>query len=53
VGERLLLTVGHRFEEIETELEKPAGTIRITATDYRERRRGAYRRVDWERETRF
>jgi DNA-binding transcriptional LysR family regulator len=40
-GERLLLTVGHRFEEIETELqalselrEKPAGTIRITATDY-------------------
>ncbi|HEX5606591.1 MAG TPA: LysR family transcriptional regulator [Candidatus Binatia bacterium] len=41
VGERLLLTVGHRFEEIEAELqalselrEKPAGTIRITATDY-------------------
>src|SRR5215468_4158660 len=40
-GERLLLTVGHRFEEIEAELEalselreKPAGTIRITATDY-------------------
>jgi len=40
-GERLLLTVGHRFEEIETELEalselreKPVGTIRITATDY-------------------
>jgi DNA-binding transcriptional LysR family regulator len=40
-GERLLLTVGHRFEEIETELEglselreKPAGTIRITTTDY-------------------
>lgn len=39
-GERLLLTVGHRFEEIEAELEalselrdKPAGTIRITATD--------------------
>jgi DNA-binding transcriptional LysR family regulator len=39
-GERLLLTVGHRLEEIETELEalselrdKPAGTIRITATD--------------------
>ena len=40
-GERLLLIVGHRFEEIEDELEalielreKPAGTIRITATDY-------------------
>lgn len=40
-GERLLQTVGHRFEEIEAELEalgelrdKPVGTIRITATDY-------------------
>ena len=40
-GERLLRTVAPRFEEIETELkalselrEKPAGTIRITATDY-------------------
>jgi DNA-binding transcriptional LysR family regulator len=40
-GERLLQTVGNRFEEIEAELEalselrdKPAGTIRITATDY-------------------
>jgi DNA-binding transcriptional LysR family regulator len=40
-GERLLATVGHRFEAIESELEslselreKPAGTIRITATDY-------------------
>src|SRR5882724_8499018 len=40
-GERLLLTVGHRFEEIEAELEalselrdKPAGTIRITSIDY-------------------
>lgn len=40
-GERLLTTVGHRFEEIEAELEalselreKPAGTIRITAIDY-------------------
>jgi DNA-binding transcriptional LysR family regulator len=40
-GERLLATVGPRFEEIETELEalselrdKPAGTIRITATEY-------------------
>ena len=41
VGERLLHTVAPRFEEIEAELaalgdlrEKPAGTIRITATDY-------------------
>ena len=40
-GERLLQTVGHRFEEIEAELEalselrdKPTGTVRITATDY-------------------
>src|SRR5882762_1290545 len=40
-GERLLQTVGPRFEEIEAELaaltelrDKPAGTIRITATDY-------------------
>jgi DNA-binding transcriptional LysR family regulator len=40
-GERLLHTVGPRFDEIEAELaalselrEKPAGTIRITATDY-------------------
>ena len=40
-GKRLLRTVGPRFEEIDTELaalselrEKPAGTIRITATDY-------------------
>jgi DNA-binding transcriptional LysR family regulator len=40
-GERLLDTVGPRFEEIETELEalsdfrdKPAGTIRITAGDH-------------------
>jgi DNA-binding transcriptional LysR family regulator len=40
-GERLLRTVGPRFAEIEAELEalrelreKPAGTIRITATDY-------------------
>jgi DNA-binding transcriptional LysR family regulator len=39
-GERLLLTVGPRFEEIEAELaalsalrEKPAGTIRITAAE--------------------
>jgi DNA-binding transcriptional LysR family regulator len=41
VGERLLETAGHHFEEIEAALEalrelreKPAGTIRITATDY-------------------
>src|SRR5579863_2880100 len=40
-GERLLQTVGPRFDEIETELvglselrEKPAGTIRITATEH-------------------
>src|SRR5438105_10392880 len=40
-GERLLQSVGHRFEEIEAELEalselrdKPAGTIRITATEH-------------------
>ncbi len=41
-GERLLQTVGPRFEEIDIELEalselrdKPAGTIRITAGDAR------------------
>jgi DNA-binding transcriptional LysR family regulator len=41
VGERLLHTAGPRLEQIEAELaalselrEKPAGTIRITATDY-------------------
>jgi DNA-binding transcriptional LysR family regulator len=40
-GERLLRTAAPRFEEIEDELkalselrDKPAGTIRITATDY-------------------
>src|SRR5258707_396689 len=40
-GERLLNSVGPRFEEIEADLEalsefreKPAGTIRITAIDY-------------------
>jgi DNA-binding transcriptional LysR family regulator len=40
-GERVLTNVGHRFDEIEAELkalselrEQPAGTIRITATDY-------------------
>ena len=47
VGERLLHTIGPRFEEIETELravselrEKPAGTIRITASPPRSRQRG-------------
>jgi DNA-binding transcriptional LysR family regulator len=40
-GERLLNTLGPRFDEIEAELaalselrDKPAGTIRITATEY-------------------
>jgi DNA-binding transcriptional LysR family regulator len=40
-GERLLHTLGPRFEEIDAELaalselrERPAGTIRITASDY-------------------
>jgi DNA-binding transcriptional LysR family regulator len=40
-GERLLNSVGPRFEEIDAELaalselrDRPAGTIRITATDY-------------------
>jgi DNA-binding transcriptional LysR family regulator len=40
-GERLLRTLGPRFEEIDAELqavresrEKPAGTIRMTATEY-------------------
>src|SRR5271157_3492099 len=40
-GERLLHTLGPRFDEIDAELaalselrEKPAGTIRITATEY-------------------
>jgi len=40
-GERLLRTVGPRFDEIEAELaavrelrEKPAGTVRITATEF-------------------
>src|SRR5256885_16505221 len=40
-GERLIQAAGHRIEEIEAELEalselrdKPAGTIRITATEY-------------------
>ena len=40
-GERLLLTIGPKFDEMDVELgalselrEKPAGTIRITATEY-------------------
>src|ERR1700733_4995728 len=40
-GERLILTVGPRFEEIDAEIvalsalrEKPAGTIRITAGEH-------------------
>src|SRR5215216_5427649 len=40
-GERLLRSIGPRFDEIEVELaavrelrEKPAGTIRITATEF-------------------
>jgi DNA-binding transcriptional LysR family regulator len=40
-GERLLATISPRFDDIETEIaalsalrERPAGTIRITATDY-------------------
>src|SRR5918999_3019419 len=40
-GERLLQSVGHYFENMETELErlselrdKPAGTIRITSADH-------------------
>src|SRR5205814_8869190 len=53
-GERLLHTIGPRFEEIETGLEglselreKPAGTIRITATDY------AVETILWPKLTRF
>src|SRR5689334_19611333 len=40
-GERLLQAIGHRFDEIEAELDaltdlrdKPAGTVRITCGDY-------------------
>lgn len=40
-GERLLNAIGHRFDEIESELDeltelrdKPAGTVRITCGDY-------------------
>src|SRR3954454_4769291 len=53
-GERLLHTVGPRLEEIEAELaalselrEKPAGTIRIKATDY------AIETVLWPKLTKF
>src|SRR5438094_6113313 len=53
-GERLLHTIGPRFAEIESELaalsefrEKPAGTIRITATDY------AVETLLWPKLTRF
>ena len=53
-GQRLLHTIGPRFEEIESELaalsefrEKPAGTIRITATDY------AVETILWPKLTRF
>ena len=53
-GERLLHTIGPRFEEIESELaalsefrEKPAGTIPITATDY------AVETILWPKLTRF
>ena len=53
-GERLLHSIGPRFEEIQAELdalsefrEKPAGTIRITATDY------AADTILWPRLTKF
>jgi len=53
-GERLLHTIGPRFDEIESELaalselrEKPAGTIRLTATDY------AVETILWPKLTRF
>jgi DNA-binding transcriptional LysR family regulator len=53
-GERLVGTVGPRFKEVEAELEaltalreKPAGTIRITATDY------AADTILWPKLTRF
>jgi len=53
-GERLLHTLGPRLEEIDAELaalselrEKPAGTIRITATDY------AADTILWPKLTRF
>src|SRR5213078_4712217 len=53
-GERLLQSVGPRVEEIEAELaavselrEKPAGTIRITATEY------AIETILWPKLTKF
>lgn len=53
-GERLLGAIAPRFEEIEAEIvalselrEKPAGTIRITATDY------AVETILWPKLTRF
>src|ERR1700719_3371935 len=53
-GERLLHTISPRFEEMESEcaalselLEKPAGTIRITARDY------AVETILWPKLTRF
>jgi DNA-binding transcriptional LysR family regulator len=53
-GERLLHTIGPHFEEIEAEVaalselrEKPAGTIRITATDY------AIETILWPKLTKF
>ena len=53
-GERLLHTIGPRFEEIESEIaalselrEKPTGTIRVTATDY------AVEAILWPKLTRF
>jgi DNA-binding transcriptional LysR family regulator len=40
-GERLMLAIGHRFDEIEAEMDvltamrdKPAGTVRITCSDH-------------------
>ena len=53
-GERLLHAIGPHFEEIEAEVaalselrEKPAGTIRITATDY------AIETILWPKLTKF
>src|SRR5215471_6070267 len=53
-GERLLHTIGPRFDEIESELaalselrEKPTGSIRLTATDY------AVETILWPKLTRF
>src|SRR5215213_6758928 len=53
-GDRLLHAIGPRFEEIEAEVaalselrEKPAGTIRITATDY------AIETILWPKLTKF